>query len=61
MQDFVRVGVADAGEQARVGERALERVVLAREGGGDVFRAALDRVHAPRVEGGDGKFAAQHV
>ena len=31
VQDLVRVGVADAAEQARVGQRALEGVVLARE------------------------------
>ena len=30
VQDLVRVGVADAAEEARIGERALERVVLAR-------------------------------
>ncbi len=31
MEDLVGVGVADAGEDARVGERALERVVLGGE------------------------------
>ena len=31
VQDLVRVRVADAAEEPRVGERALERVVLARE------------------------------
>ena len=33
MQDLVRVCVADPAEQPRIGERALQRVILAREGG----------------------------
>ena len=33
MQDLVRVRVADPAEQPRIGERALQRVILAREGG----------------------------
>ena len=45
VQDLVGVGVADAAEEARIGERALERVVLAR-------RRARERVarrrRAPR-------------
>ena len=31
LQDLVRVGVADAARKMRIGERALERVVLSRE------------------------------
>src|ERR1041385_9000608 len=31
MQDFIRVRVANAAEQARIGERALECVILVRE------------------------------
>ena len=32
VQDLVRIGVADAAQQMRIGERALQRVVLPRQG-----------------------------
>jgi len=39
---IVRVGVADAGEQAWIGERALQGVILAREGGAETRRVRLE-------------------
>jgi hypothetical protein len=41
MQDLVRVGVADAGKEARIGQRSLERVILGRR------RAANARAQCP--------------
>ena len=46
VQDLVGVGVADAAEEARVGERALERVVLAHE---PRRRTRPDRPRGPRA------------
>ena len=50
MQDFVRIGVADAGEQPRAGQRALERVVLGREARSELRRCAGQRLEATGVE-----------
>ena len=33
MQDLVRIGVADAAEDAGIGQRALEGVIFSQEGG----------------------------
>ena len=48
VQDLVRVGVADAAEQARIGQRALERVVLAREARGERLEVGVERLRARR-------------
>ena len=50
VQDLVRVGVADAAEQMRIGQRALERMVFALQalaerrqiGGGDLESAQVE-------------------
>ena len=48
MQDLVGVGVADAAEDARVGERALERVVLATEAAANCGARRLAAARARR-------------
>src|SRR6266542_2328144 len=52
MQDLVRVRVADAGEDVRVRERALERVALARDGRAELFRRARERLDTAGIERG---------
>ena len=61
VQDLVGIGVADAAEQARVGERALERVVLAGERAAE--RREVDREHleAARVVRRERVFAPHEV
>ena len=43
MQDLVGVGVADAAEQAGIGEGAFQRVVLRFQRGGEGFGGSLQR------------------
>src|SRR6185503_14705554 len=50
VQDFVRVRVADTAEEMRVGQRALERVALARQRLVKLLRRRLERLDAARVE-----------
>ena len=47
MQDLVRVRVADAAEEVRIGQRALERVVLAPQRRGEVSHAAASATSRP--------------
>ena len=54
VQDLVGVGVADAGENVRVGERALERVALGGERGVELPRRRLERFQPARIVGGEG-------
>src|SRR5439155_16455682 len=42
VEDLVGVGVADAGEQAGIGERALQGVILARQGGAEARQVRLE-------------------
>ena len=49
MQDLVGVGVADAGEEARIGERALEGVVLAFNRAGELRQIRFEDLDAARV------------
>src|SRR5438093_6210856 len=53
VQDLVGVSVADAGEQAGVGERALQGVILARQGGAEARQVGLEDLQPARVEGGE--------
>lgn len=46
MEDLVRVRVPDAAERARVGERALERVILALQRGGEGVAVDLEGLEA---------------
>src|SRR5207245_1134876 len=61
VQDLVGVGVADAAEDVRVGERALERVVLASQRGGELVQVAGEDLHAARVVPGQCFAAVQDV
>ena len=49
MEDLVRIGVADAAQQARIGERALERVVLAHERVAEAREVRLERFEPARI------------
>ena len=51
VEDLVGVGVADAGEDARVGEGSLEGAVFGGEGGAEVFEAGGEDVDAAGVDG----------
>ena len=50
MQDLVGVGVADAGEQARVRQRALGRMVLARQRLAETGEVHSEHLDPPAVE-----------
>src|SRR5882724_462031 len=50
MQDLVRVRVADAREDVRVGQRALERVVLAGDRAAELLRVTGEGIDPARVE-----------
>src|SRR5207253_361155 len=52
MQDLVRICIADAAEQARVGERALERVILTHKALAEFFEGAGIDVDPAHVEFG---------
>jgi hypothetical protein len=61
VEDLVRVGVADPREEPRVGERPLQRVVLAPERRGERLRRRSDRVEAARVVLGERCLAPDDV
>jgi hypothetical protein len=61
MEDLVRVGVADAAEGVRIGERAFERVAFARECGGEGFERDLERFETAAVVLAQSVFAAHDV
>jgi hypothetical protein len=50
VQDLVGVGIADPGEEVRIGERALERVVLAFQTLGECGEIGGEDLDAARVE-----------
>ena len=57
MEDLVGVGVADACEQPRIGERALEGVVLEAGARGEVVEVGFHRVEPAAIEGAQRGFA----
>src|SRR5262249_21090206 len=61
MEDLVSVRAADSAEEPRIGQRALERVILADEERAE--RRGVDRVHldAAGIERADGVVAADYV
>ena len=61
MQDLVRIGVADAAEQVRVGQRALDRVVLAGERIVELLERCLERLDAAGIERGKRRLTAHHL
>src|SRR4029078_10129921 len=48
--DLVRIGVADAGEEMRIGERALDRMVLAPQARGDLGHLDVEDLDAARIQ-----------
>ena len=61
MEDLVGVGVADAGEDARIGEGALEGAVLRDECVGELFGSEGEDVEAAGVECGERFFALHEM
>ncbi len=53
MQDLVGVGVADAAEQVRIGERALERMVLALHAVGELLETGREDVEPAGIHRGE--------
>src|SRR5206468_3722962 len=61
VQDLVRICVADAAEEARVGERPLERMALADERGAKVPEVRLEDLESAGVVSVEGRLAAYDV
>jgi hypothetical protein len=61
VEDLVGVGVADAGEDARVGEGSLEGTVFGDEGGAEVFEAGGEDVDSAGVDFSCGGFVWEEV
>jgi hypothetical protein len=61
VQDLVGIGVADAAEQARVGERALQRVVLQGERAAERLEVDLEYLEAARIMRRERVFALHEV
>src|SRR5215472_3060743 len=59
VEDLVRIRVADAAEEPRVGERPLQGVVLATKRGGELLGSGLHRVDASAVQGAHLVLAAE--
>ncbi len=53
MKDLVGVGIADPAEEVRIGQRAFERVVLARERTREAREIALERLDSAGIELGE--------
>ena len=50
VQDLVRIRVADAGEEARIGQRAFQRMVLAKQDvDANVFEIGVEDLDAPGI------------
>ncbi len=61
MQDLVGVGVADAAEQVRVGQRALQRVVLELQAGGEGLERRVQHLEAAGVVPREARLALDQV
>ena len=61
MEDFVRVCIADPGENARVGQCALEGTIFTGKGFTEGFRGRGKDVNATGVEVGKRLFAANEM
>ncbi len=60
VQDLVGIGVADAAEEVRVGEGALERVILAVERRGEFLARNVERLDAAGIERLQRRLSAHH-
>src|SRR5437763_2030602 len=61
MQYLVAVGVADAAEESRIGERALERMVFALQPLAKRFESGVLQLEPAHVEAGERRFALHEV
>src|SRR5579864_558903 len=61
MQYLIGVRVADAAENVRVGERALQRVIGPAERGSERFAADLQRLDSTGVQRVQSRFTLNHV
>ena len=61
MQDFVGIRIADAAEQMRIGQRALDGVILVREPRGEGVAIEREDVDAAGIERCERGAAMQHV
>jgi hypothetical protein len=57
-QDLIRIGIADAREEARIGQRPLQRVVLSRQRVRERGEVALQRLDAAAVHVAERRLAA---
>lgn len=60
-EDFVGIGVADATEEARVGEGALESVVGGEKDGGELLEIGVEDFEAAGIERAEAVFAGDDV
>jgi len=61
MQDLVRVGVADAAQDAGIGQRALERVILAGQRAVERGRVGVEHLEPARIVLGEARLAADEI
>src|SRR5262245_16439664 len=61
MQNFVRIGIADAAEQTRIGERTLQRVVLASECIAEGLKGRIHDLESSAVERSQCAFALSEM
>src|SRR6185503_1455294 len=59
VEDLVGVGVADAAQDARIGEGALERMTLARERGAERWEVGVEHLEPAAIELAQGVSATQ--
>ena len=60
-QNFIGIGIADAAEQARVGEGALQSVVRGEKNGGKARRIGIEHLEAAGIQGAKAVFASDDV
>ena len=61
MQDLVRIGIADAAKEPRVGQCPLEGVVLAQKTLAECIRARIEDLEPSHVECGNGIVTAHNM
>jgi hypothetical protein len=61
MQDLIRIGVADTAHETRIGQGALQRMVLGGERGAESIHIRTENVDAAGIDRAQTLFAAQHV
>ena len=61
MQDFVRVSVAEAAEQMRIGQSTFQRAVLSCERTREFVQRAIQNIQTAWIMGAQGDFALQEM